>query len=78
MAKRTVGVYTYADLPAATKGKASKNWGLGDLNPANQAEAATRDFRAIVDGTKVIVMAPTGSLTSALEAVKTERESKGI
>jgi hypothetical protein len=72
------GVYTDADFTPAGQGKARRNRAMGDLLPAQAAEAATRNVVAIVSGTEVTILEPTGSLGLALMAIKAEREAKGI
>jgi hypothetical protein len=75
---RRAGVYEWSALPAATRAKNPDTWGLSDLNPGDQAEAASRDACGIVDGNKVIIMAPAGDVGAAVEMVRVERELKGI
>jgi len=75
---RRAGVYEWSALPAATRAKAPHLWVIGDLQPGNQAEAASRDACGIVDGNKVIIMAPAGDVGAAMEMVRVERELKGI
>jgi len=75
---RIAGVYRFTDLPSATQAKNPTLWILSDLQPGDQPEAASRDICGIVDGTKVIVMSPTGNVASALSAVRIERGIKGI
>ena len=76
---RSAGVYRKEDLKVASRGKAGKDWTVDDLpDGANKTEALSKDIVAIVEGNKVTVLAPTGSLSEALAAVRKERSIKGI
>tara|TARA_R110000824_G_scaffold331581_2_gene518240 strand:- start:375 stop:608 length:234 start_codon:yes stop_codon:yes gene_type:complete len=75
---KTAGVYRFNNLPPASQAANRNTWNLSSLNPSDQAEAAGRDVCAIVDGTEVTVMSPTGNLAAALRAVAAERITKGI
>jgi hypothetical protein len=72
------GVYQMSDLKVAGQAKNRMNWVVDDLLATPRAEAQARDVVAIVEGDRVTVLAPTGSLSAALKAVKAEREAKGI
>lgn len=76
---RSAGVYRREDLKVASRGKSERDWTVDDLPAgANKTEAQSKDVVAIVEGNKVTVLAPTGSLSEALAAVRKERSRKGI
>jgi hypothetical protein len=72
------GVYQMSDLKVAGQAKNRMDWVVDDLLATPRSEAQSRDVVAIVEGDRVTVLAPTGSLSAALKAVKAEREAKGI
>jgi len=89
----TAGVYRFSDLPAASQAKDlitcpsclyagnrdnRHRWVLASLQPGNQSEAQHRDRVALVDGTKVTILAPSGNIAQALRAIAAERVVKGI
>lgn len=74
----TAGVYTDVDFTPGGQGKSRRDRVISDLLPTQAAEAAGRDVVAIVNGTEVTILAPTGSVGQAMRAVKIEREAKGI
>jgi cysteine synthase len=74
----TAGVYQMSDLKVAAQGKSKKDLVLDDLLATPRNDAATKTYKAIVDGTSVTLLGPATNVGIAFALIAKEREAKGI
>lgn len=76
---RNAGVYLKGDLKTLSQSKNRKDWTIEDFpSGANKAEALSKDVVAILEGSRITILAPSGAIGEAFSQIIKERGLKGI
>lgn len=75
---KSVSLILFDDLPSSARSKGQQNLNRSDLNSSQRNNFDGNDVTAIIDGTRVSIVEPTGNLTDALLSINDQREIEGI
>jgi hypothetical protein len=75
---KSVSLILFDDLPSSAKSKGKHKLNRSDLNSSQRNNFDGNDVTAVIDGTSVSIVEPTGNLTDALLSINDQREIEGI